>query len=37
MIKVHSDSKREEGRNEMFYFTTHSTHFISGYMESDIW
>ena len=22
---------------EMFYFTTHSTHFIYGYMASDIW
>ena len=37
MIKVHSDSKREEGRKEMFYFTTHSTHFIYTYMASDIW
>ena len=27
----------EEGRNEMFYLTTHSTHFIYGYMASDIW
>ena len=26
-----------EGRKEMFYFTTHSTHFIYGYMASDIW
>ena len=25
------------GRKEMFYLTTHSTHFIYGYMESDIW
>ena len=24
-------------RKEMFYFTTHSTHFIYGYMASDIW
>ena len=22
-----------EGRKEMFYLTTHSTHFINGYME----
>ena len=22
---------------EMFYLTTHSTHFIYGYMTSDIW
>ena len=26
-----------EGRKEMFYLTTHSTHFICGYMVSDIW
>ena len=25
------------GRNEMFSLTTHSTHFIYGYMASDIW
>ena len=27
------------GRNEgnVFYLTTHSTHFIYGYMASDIW
>ena len=28
---------RREGRKEMFYLTTHSTHFIYGYMVSDIW
>ena len=28
---------RKEGRKEMFYLTTHSTHFIYGYMTSDIW
>ena len=27
----------QEGRKEMFYLTTHSTHFIYGYMASDIW
>ena len=26
-----------EGRKEMFYLTTHSTHFIYGYIASDIW
>ena len=26
-----------EGRKEMFYLTTHSTHFIYGYMASAIW
>ena len=28
---------RKEGRKEMFYLTTHSAHFIYGYMASDIW
>ena len=27
----------KEGRKEKFYLTTHSTHFIYGYMASDIW
>ena len=27
---------RKEGRKEMFYLTTHSTHFIYGYMASDM-
>ena len=26
-----------ERRKEMFYLMTHSTHFIYGYMASDIW
>ena len=26
-----------KGRREMFYLTTHSTHFIYDYMASDIW
>ena len=26
-----------EGRKEMFYLMTHSTHFIYCYMASDIW
>ena len=26
-----------EGRKDMFYLTTHSTHFIYSYMASDIW
>ena len=29
--------KHLQGRKEMFYLTTHSTHFIYGYMTSDIW
>ena len=28
---------RLEREREMFYLTTHSTHFINGYMASDIW
>ena len=28
---------RKEGRKEMFYLTTHSKHFIYGYMASNIW
>ena len=31
-----SQVKRERER-EMFYLTTHSTHFIYGYMATDIW
>ena len=27
----------KEGRKDMFYLTTHSTHFIYGNMASDIW
>ena len=30
-------SKWLEREREMFYLTTHSTHFIYGYMVSDIW
>ena len=32
----HRDEGRKEG-NVFFYLTTHSTHFIYGYMASDIW
>ena len=42
--KDQSDSERKpaaatswKGTKEMFYLTTHSTHFIYGYMVSDIW
>ena len=30
-------STREREREKCFYLTTHSTHFIYGYMASDIW
>ena len=37
-LLTHWDFPRnQEGRKEMFYLTTHSTHFIYGYMASDIW
>ena len=32
-----SSERSYNGRKEMFYLTTHSTHFIYGYMASDIW
>ena len=31
------NARLKEGRKEMFYLTTHSTHYIYGYMASDIW
>ena len=39
-LSVTRNSSRERERErerEMFYLTTHSTHFIYGYMASDIW
>ena len=32
-----SQIEKKEGRKEMFYLTTLSTHFIYGYMASGIW
>ena len=29
--------RQSKGRKEMFYLMMHSTHFIYGYMVSDIW
>ena len=34
--KQHDGFVKMEGRKKMFYLTTHSTHFIYGYMASDI-
>ena len=34
---VHFSMREREREREMFYLTTHSTHFIYGYMASDIW
>ena len=39
-VKIHDVIKYSVKRKreiEMFYLTTHSTHFIYGYMASDIW
>ena len=35
--KLNSNKNQREREREMFYLTTHSTHFIYGYMASDIW
>ena len=35
--ELHFGSPLREGRKEMFYLTTHSTHFIYGYMASGKW
>ena len=32
-----SSNFRNKRKREMFYLTTHSTHFFYGYMASDIW
>ena len=48
MANDHHDSEKQnpapslhglhfQGRKEIFYLTTHSAHFIYGYMTSDIW
>ena len=36
MVKDHSDSEKGEREREMFYLMMHSTHFIYGYMASDM-
>ena len=45
-MRENEDQKRGHGKGkvnidererEIFYLTTHSTHFIYGYMASDIW
>ena len=37
LLERTNEPEGSEGRKEIFYLTTHSTHFIYGYMESDIW
>ena len=36
-IHIQDVMSLREREREMFYLTTHSTHFIYGYMASDIW
>ena len=36
-LYIITDCGQCEREREMFYLTTHSTHFIYGYMASDIW
>ena len=36
-LYIHWHFTFSEREREMFYLTTHSTHFIYGYMASDIW
>ena len=36
-LQGYSTGRTLIGRKETFYLTTHSTHFIYGYMASDIW
>ena len=35
-MKKKNKMMTKEGRNYMFYLTTHSTHFIYDYLASDI-
>ena len=37
LIIIKQQWKMLKGRKEMFYLMMHSTHFIYGYMTSDIW
>ena len=36
-LKNNKNKNKPKQEREMFYLTTHSTHFIYGYMASDIW
>ena len=36
-VDVCGVAKHRQREREMFYLTTHSTHFMYGYMASDIW
>ena len=36
-LRLYGAGHMVKERKEMLYLTTHSTHFIYGYMASDIW
>ena len=36
-LHIKAERERERERERVFYLTTHSAHFIYGYMASDIW
>ena len=36
-VCIHARALRNDFGKEMFYLTTHSPHFIYGYLASDIW
>ena len=36
-VRISVPAPTQSREREMFYLTTHSTHFIYGYMASDIW
>ena len=37
VVTIQLEFLQQEREREMFHLTTHSTHFIYGYMASDIW
>ena len=37
LVVIYKIAELLQGRKEMFYLMKHSTHFIYGYMASDIW
>ena len=36
-VKVEVSEEQGNEEEEVFYLTTHSTHYIYGYLASDIW
>ena len=37
LVGMNYQGRLKEGRKDIFYLTTHSTHFFYDYMASDIW